>query len=310
MLLTSVLAILAVLLGGVLGVSRNASQQLLGVIRAAGLGSGCFAVFGQLLPEATEDLGVLALLPFALALLASTGAERVLMTSKHWAHHHGRPDANGEVASAIQDGVTRAAAGVRTSLEIGLVALAAHQIVEGVALGALANPAAHHSAASRIGMIVALAAHTIPIVAMLALAFRAAVGLYSTIARVVALAMVSGVGVLVAGLPRASDLLAAQSGWIHAVVAGLLLHAVLHAASPQIGHEEHAPPSTSPRILQALGFAAGAALVVMGIVASDAMTGFLSLSTWIVVVLAGVLAVLMNRAWPHAARLGALSLGS
>lgn len=305
MLLTSVLAILAVVLGGALGVSRSASQHLLSVIRTAGLGSGCFAVFGQLLPEATEDLGVLALVPFALALLASTGAERLLMTSSHWGHD--RPKAD-DIAAALSDGAVRVAAGARTSLEIGLVALAAHQIVEGVALGALTLPNAHNSAASRMGMVVALSAHTIPIVAMLALAFRAAVGLYPTLARVGALALVSGVGVLVAGLPRASDLLAAQSGWIHAVVAGLLLHAVLHAASPQLGHV--APGPSSPRVLQAVGFFAGAALVVVGIVASDSMAGFQSLSTWVVVVLAGALAVLMNRAWPHAARLGALSLGS
>lgn len=309
MLLTSVLAILAVLLGGALGASRSTSQHLLSVIRAAGLGSGCFAVFGQLLPEATEDLGVLALLPFALALLASTGAERLLMTSSHWAHD--RPKEPQDIAEAFADGAARVAAGTRTSLEIGLVALAAHQIVEGVALGALTVPS-HSSAASRMGMVVALSAHTIPIVAMLALAFRAAVGLYPTLARVAALAMVSGVGVLVAGLPHASDLLAAQSGWIHAIVAGLLLHAVLHAATPQIGQvaEGPAPSPSSTRVLWAIGFSAGAALVVVGIVASDAMLGFQSVSTWVVVVLAGALAVLMNRAWPHAARLGALSLGS
>lgn len=304
MLLTCLLAMTAVVLGAVLGIGRS-SPRSLSMIRTAGLGSGCLAVFGQLLPEAVADLGYVSLVPFTLALGASTFIERAFVHRDH-GHRHGRDDAgegDPERASERAGGAisaTLVAAGARASIELGFAALAAHQLVEGLALGAivLESPGGR----ARIGLALALAAHTVPIVAMLALALRSTIGLAPTLLRLGGLAVVSVAGVASAALPLSKELLLPHEGWVHAAVAGLLLHAVLHAAAPpSLGHaaEMARVRDYAVRALDVFGFVFGAALVGTSVIATGTVELFRSAATWVVLVLSIGVAVVVNRAWPH-----------
>lgn len=295
MLLVSLIAMLGVLLGAAVGTSQAASAKLLGPIRAAGLGSGILAVFGQLLPESAHELGLLALLPFGAALVATNVLERVFS----------RPRAP---RAASADPATR---GTRASLELGMLALGVHQLVEGVALGTLTQVPGHapHASAGlgKIGVVLGLVAHTLPIVAVLTLALRRTMSMGATLRRVGLLALVSGLGVLASGLPVAADVVVHAGGWIHAAVAGLLLHAVIHAASPFAARAaDRAAPRTSWfKTGDAIGFVVGAVLVIVGIAAAGAAQETLaSGSTWLVVGLGAAVALVAHRAWPHAAHAG------
>lgn len=303
MLLTCLLAMTAVVLGAVLGLGRG-SPRSLSMIRAAGLGSGCLAVFGQLLPEAAADLGYVSLVPFALALGASTFIERAFI-HRGRGHDHGPAHRDegehGEANEGAAISATLVAAGARASLELGFAALAAHQLVEGLALGAvvLESP----GGAARIGLALALAAHTVPIVAMLALALRSTIGLGPTLMRLGGLVVISALGVASAALPLSRELLLPHEGWVHAAVAGLLLHAVLHAASPPaLGHATEVARGRdyAVRALDAFGFVLGAALVTTSMIATGAIGLFQSVATWVVLVLSVAVALVIHRAWPHA----------
>lgn len=296
MFLVSLLAMLGVLLGAAVGTSHAASARLLGPIRAAGLGSGILAVFGQLLPEAAHDLGLLALVPFGLALLATNLLERALAAPR----------------SSREPAADPGTSGTRTSLELGLIALGVHQLVEGIALGTLVQAPAQAEHAvpvfGRLGVVVGLVAHTVPIVAVLTLALRRTMSMGATLRRVGLLALVSAAGVLLSRLPVADALVQTAGGWIHAAVAGLLLHAVIHAASPLATRSASAPAVRGSwfKTSDAIGFVVGAVLVILGIAAAGALEETLaSRSTWLVVALGVAVALIAHRAWPHAAHAGA-----
>lgn len=279
MSLALLLAVLSVLLGAAVGLSRAASTRLLGPIRAAGLGAGTLAVFAQLLPEAAHDLGFFAIVPFGVALFASAGFERWM----------GRP--------AIPGGDTPAH-GPHATLELGLAALAIHQLIEGVALGAVGS--GHHGA-SAAAVAFAISAHTVPLVAMFTLAMVASVGRGGALARSFALLLASVAGVGMAAVPAAAAAVEASHGVAHAAVAGLLLHALLHAAAPL-----SAAPAVSSPLLNGVAAAAGAALVLAGIVLGESHHTLESPTTWAVLGLAVVLTLVVHKAWPHGPRLRVL----
>jgi hypothetical protein len=294
-----VLMVAAIALGSAVGLSERVSRRFLGPIRAAGLGSGCLAVFGQLLPEAAEHMGVLALVPFALSLFGSTGVERLVLARD----------------ASLDRGAANA---TRASLELGVVGLAIHQLIEGVALGAWRTaherlePDAGGAFGAGAGVLVAIAAHTVPIVAVLTLALSAVMGPRRAVSRVVLLVAASVVGVVLSGVPSAASFFVHHEGWLHALVAGLLLHAVLHAAV-STDHGHHHPGASRFRELltrtpELLGLAAGSAIVIAGIVVSEAPIDLRSGSMWVVLGIAVVMAIVLHRAMPHGVRSVAIGL--
>ncbi|NUP05758.1 MAG: hypothetical protein HOW73_06835 [Polyangiaceae bacterium] len=300
MLLTCVVAIVAVTLGAALGASRTAAERLLGPIRAAGLGSGALAVFGQLLPEAAHDLGFFSIVPFAVTLFGSAVLERILA----------RPTA---LAS------NQAPKAARATFELGLIALGIHQLVEGVALGAIGVDS-HHPAG--ISVALAISAHTVPLVAMFTLVISKTTGRAGALSRASVLLVASVAGVLASGLPRAAQAVESSHGWIHAGVAGLLLHAILHAAGPMRlhghghgdGHDHGHDHDHGDGLDRGWGIpetgaaVAGAGLVLLGIVAAGTQDALRSSTTWVVLALALMLSALVHRAWPHTAHMRALGL--
>ncbi|MBK6518414.1 MAG: hypothetical protein IPG04_30855 [Polyangiaceae bacterium] len=275
MLLALLLAVLSVVLGAAVGVSRVASTRLIGPIRAAGLGAGVLAVFGQLLPEAAHDVGFFALVPFGLALFGSAAFERWVL----------RPAIPGDAPPR----------GPRATLELGLIALAVHQLFEGVALGAVGS--GHHGATTA-AVAFAISAHTVPLVAMFTLAMARSVGPKGALGRVGVLLAASVTGVGLASIPAAAALVETSHGVVHAAVAGLLLHALLHAAAPLSAVGVAGSP-----VGNSIAAALGAVLVVIGIVLGDGHHALESSTTWLVLGLALVLTVVVHRAWPHGARL-------
>lgn len=286
MFVVCVLATLAVLAGGAIGISRSVAARMLGPIRGAGLGSAAFAVFAQLLPEAAHEIGFVALLPFGGALFASTAIERMV----HKSHDHGAAES----------------APSRPALDLGFVALGVHQLIEGVALGAVSNghDGDHdHFGTSKFGVLFAIAAHTVPIVAMLTLALRRSIGFPRTLVRLGLLVVVTVAGILCSRIPAAASVIAAQHGWLHAVVAGLLLHAALHAIAPASDSEQEIGRvrDVFKSVPEALGFVAGAALVVAGVYTAGMQEALTSWSTWAVLACAMLTALVLNRLMPHGA---------
>lgn len=285
MFLTCVLAIVSVAVGAAVGASHSTSSRYLRPIRAAGLGSGCLAVFAQLMPEAAEDLGLLAIVPFAVALFASTGIERAFMHGAHEPHGH----AHGE-------GVR----GSRAAIELGFLALATHQLVEGVAMGALQVGSGN----GKLGVVVALSAHTIPLVAVFTLAISRVVSRRAALVRAALLGLAGVVGVVASGLPQAAGLVASYEGWIHGAIAGLLLHAILHAGS--LGDHEHKDRSWTWG--ERVAAAGGALLVVAGVVVTHGLHALEAPIVWVVVALSIGLSVVAHRAFPHGDHLRSIAL--
>ena len=83
MLLVCALATLAVLFGAGLGMSPIRRAEALRTVQAAGLGAGIVAVFLSLLPEAAEEVGGYALIPFAITFAFAGALERLLHARGH-----------------------------------------------------------------------------------------------------------------------------------------------------------------------------------------------------------------------------------
>lgn len=269
-----------VLAGALLGLRPSRAATWVDPLRAAGLGSGLLAVFVQLLPEAASDLGLLALLPFAVAVTLTGSVEWLMFrrTAGHDEHAHAH-------AHAVD---------ARANLELGLFALGLHQLVEGVALGALASePGA--ATLSNGGALFALAAHTIPVVAVFVLAARQVLGLGGALARSALLFGASTGGVALSSSALVLGWVSRSEGWVHAAVAGLLLHAILHVGTDLhgLGGARHAPQA-----LRWAGFAAGAGLVLLSLLVHDTPL-FESWRSGAVVLAGAALAVASHRATPH-----------
>ncbi len=226
-------AVAFVLLGGGIGLRPGALSKL-GWVRLVGLGAGLCAVFAQLLPESAEDLGLLALAPFGVALVLSVVVELGL-----------RPRVGG---------------GATMSIDLGFLALLGHQVVEGFALGTLETTVTPKSTA--LLAMGSLTIHTVPIVAAFTLAIRSLASPAAAAGRVLILAVGGALGAWFSSSEAAQAAVGGAEGWVHAAVAGLLLHAVSHVAESH----EHATSRVSPvarigAVLFGLGLALPALMV-------------------------------------------------
>jgi hypothetical protein len=180
------------------------------------------------LPDALAAIGVLSLPVFLAGLFVPTVMERLLSSRR-------------EVIG----------------LEIGFAGLVLHQIGDGLALGTYTSElhAGHHHAE----VLIAIGAHTVPIVALVFLVYAQRKSVKSAIVRSIGLGATTCAGVLLASEAAVQTLHVAQP-WISAAVAGTLLHVVFH----DWRSVPNGTPKTARRVGDLLALATGVALVAMG----------------------------------------------
>ncbi len=191
-MLWAVLIILgSVSAGAVLAFAPGKRDGWVGPVRSFALTAALSVVLVHLMPEAFEGAGILAVLGLALGFRARD----------------------------------RRARQKDLALEASYFGLVLHHVGDGLGLGAytgelLAEPGSG-------GVVTALAAHVVPVVAIVVLTFDAVRGRRHALARAAGLALASLVGVAIAhSVP--GGLFAAASPWVAAVVGGTLLHVVSH----------------------------------------------------------------------------------
>jgi hypothetical protein len=190
-ILPALLATVSIAAGAALGLLRDARRPLRAVQFAA-LAAALGVALLQLLPEALEELGSMALVAFALPLIPLL-----------------RPAARSARALAV---------------EFGYAALLVHQLGDGVLLGAYGGML--FSARKHAGLLAAVALHTIPVAAAIALRFERRNGRSAALARCAGMAAASLIGIGLAGrIPL--ELAQRVDPWASAVIAGLLLQTVL-----------------------------------------------------------------------------------
>jgi ZIP family zinc transporter len=202
-LLAAGVATAAVGLGLLLGLGSAGGSTLVGPLRTFAFTAALAVAVTHLLPEALGTLGAPALLLFAAASVAPAWASIVRELAGGKSH-----DSHG-----------------RAVLGAGYAGLLVHHVGDGLGLGAYSElpggPLAHAD------VLAALAVHTVPLVAVVTLAFRSQRGVRAAVERALGLAVASVGGVVLSGSvsARFTD---ALSAWIAAGVAGLLLHVVTH----------------------------------------------------------------------------------
>jgi hypothetical protein len=233
-LLALVVAVLAVALGAALTAVSGTRPTLLGLLRTFAATAAAVVVLTHLLPDALNGTGLWGALAFLVGLLAPQALHSL-----------------NERLVSPQPGLT----GTRLALEAGFIGLLVHHVGDGLGIGAYA--ALPGGVLEHLNVIVALVAHTVPLVAVVTLAYRRQYGSSVAWRRAGALAVASAVGVLVSFAVPTGTLLAA-SAWIGALVGGVLLHVVTH------DWLENLPQSEGSRALDLVAAGLGLSLVLLG----------------------------------------------
>ena len=200
MLLALLVAVFSVLLGAALSFVPSTSRAVLGYMRTFATLAAVAVVVTHLLPEALRELGPLSMLLFLAGWFAPA-----------LAHFIGQRSTSGRTKHAV--------------LEAGYWGLVVHHVADGIGLGAYTRLPSDQG--SHLDVIVALAAHTVPLIAVVSLAYRTTFGARSAVMRSLGLAAASVVGILLSRIAAASTI-EGYSPIIAAVAAGLLLHVVTH----------------------------------------------------------------------------------
>ncbi len=198
------------LLGAALSFVPSTSRGLLGYMRTFATLAAVAVVIAHLLPEALRELGPLSILLFLAGWFTPA-----------LAHFIGQRSTSGRAKHAV--------------LEAGYWGLVVHHVADGIGLGTYTRlPTAQ---GSHLDVIVALAAHTVPLIAVVSLAYRTTFGARSAVLRSLGLAGASVLGIALSSLVNDATI-EHFAPIIAAVAAGLLLHVVTHdliedtAASP------------------------------------------------------------------------------
>ncbi len=227
------------MLGAAFSFAPSASRGLLGYMRTFATLSAVAVVTTHLLPEALRELGALSVLLFLIGWFAPA-----------LAHFVGQRSTTGRSTHAV--------------LEAGYWGLIAHHVADGIGLGTYTRLPAREG--SHLDVVVALAAHTVPLIAVVALAYRTTFGARSAVTRSLGLALASVFGIGLSSLvaARTIDRFAPV---IAAVAAGLLLHVVTHDLT------EDAPRSAGSRGVDLAVAMLGVAVSLLGITrGTDAAT--------------------------------------
>jgi ZIP family zinc transporter len=227
----------AVLLGGLAARIRDRAHRFMPALRTFAVVAAASVAVLHLLPEAIEAIGFRALAATGAGLVGPALLERLFPI--RGGHEHRAPT---------------------TALAIGYAAVIAHQLGEGAALATLAR-----SGALSASVVLAVAAHTVPLAMVVAIgvleakekkdaapATRAAM---PTFLALTGIALATAAGAAIGSIVSASRL-ATVEPWVLATIAGLLLHALAH---------DHAPPHSMSRRARAVD--AGCGLAGLGLAA-------------------------------------------
>ncbi|HEX6765121.1 MAG TPA: hypothetical protein VF103_06575 [Polyangiaceae bacterium] len=233
MLIAAALCVVAVALGLGLGLVPAGRARLAGPLRTFALSAALTVVVLHLLPEAFSEIGVLALGLFAATSVvpAWLGFVRGLR------------------------GVHHDEAAVHGGLAAGYVGLLVHHVGDGLGLGAYASLPG--GALAHADVMLALAAHTVPLVAVVAFAFQSDGGSRRALLAAAGLAGASVLGVFLSSVAPPA-LVERYSAWVAALVAGLLVHVVTHDLGRDL------PVRLGGRVLDAVAAIAGVATSLLG----------------------------------------------
>lgn len=223
------------LLGAALSFVPGTSRAVLGYMRTFATLAAVAVVVSHLLPEALRELGPLSILLFLAGWFAPA-----------LAHFIGRRSTSGRAQHAV--------------LEAGYWGLVVHHVADGIGLGAYTRLPSGQG--SHLDVIVALAAHTVPLIAVVSIAYRTTFGARSAVMRSLGLAAASVVGILLSNLASASTI-EGFSPIIAAVAAGLLLHVVTHDLTEDPAHGPLA------RSLDLIVAALGVSVSLLGVLHSE-----------------------------------------
>jgi hypothetical protein len=233
-LLALVVAVLAVALGAALTAVSGARPTVLGLLRTFAATAAAAVVLTHLLPDALSGAGLWGALAFLFGLLGPLVLHP--LTERF--------------ALRRSDRSRR-----QLALEAGFIGLLVHHVGDGLGIGAYA--ALPGGVLAHLDVILALIAHTVPLVAVVTLAYRGEYGLEVALRRVSALAVASALGVAVSfSVPGPA--LASAAAWIGALVSGVLLHVVTH------DWLEDLPKSEGARLADLGAAALGLSLVMLG----------------------------------------------
>lgn len=210
--------------GAALGLVAPGRGRLLDAIRTFAIVSSVAVVVGRLIPNAIGEAGPLVLLAAAASFLAPWLIERA-------AHEDPEHDHSSTMG-----------------LELSYWGLMVHKLGDGIALGSFTGAA--HAGHLHGDVLTAIAVHSVPVTALITLAFTSSHGPKSGIRRAMGLALIGVVGVVVAQQTTLSSW-AVGEPWIEAIVGGLLLHVVTHDWAHE--HERPALPGWPQVIAIALG---------------------------------------------------------
>jgi hypothetical protein len=207
---------------------------VLGLLRTFAATAAAGVVLTHLLPDALGSVGLWGGVAFLLGLLGPLALHP--LTEK--------------LASR-----RRQLSPSRLALEAGFIGLLVHHVGDGLGIGAYA--ALPGGVLAHLDVTLALIAHTVPLVAVVTLAYRGEYGLEVAVRRAGGLALASVVGVMASfAVPAAT--MSSSVGWIGALVSGVLLHVVTH------DWLEDLPRSEASRVLDLGAAALGLSLVLLG----------------------------------------------
>ncbi len=222
--------VVSVASGAALGLVAPGRGRWLDAVRTFAIVSAVSVVVGSLIPDAVSRGGYQVLFAVVAAFLAPWLIER----AGHEDPEHDHSSTKG--------------------LELSYWGLALHKLGDGVALGSFMGDA--HAGHHHGDTLVAIAAHSIPVTALITLAFTAAHGWKSGVRRAAGLALFGSLGVVIAHQTSLGTWTRGEP-WIEAAVSGLLLHVVTHDWAHE--HEKPALPGWP----QVLAIAAGVSVLLL-----------------------------------------------
>ena len=225
------IVVLSVALGAAVGLVASGRGRLLDAIRTFAIVSSVAVVVNRLIPDAVSTGGPWVLIAVAVAFLLPWLIEQA-------AHEDPEHDHSSTMG-----------------LELSYWGLMIHKLGDGIALGSFTGEA--HAGHHHGDVLTAIAVHSVPVTALITLAFTSAHGRKSGIRRAIGLAVAGSLGVVLA---QQTSLGAWTSGeaWIEAAVSGLLLHVVTH----DWAHEHDSP--ALPGWPQVIAIAAGVSVLLLG----------------------------------------------
>lgn len=217
MLFPLLVGVVAVAFGALLALGPPAGEKSIGPIRILSVVAALFVIGWHLMPEAVHALGVWSVVAFGIGLIGPKALETIMERVTEKARHHHDAPAGGGTS--------------HTALEIGYVGLIVHRFGDGLSMGAYARVPGSPSAGAPV--LLAFAAHIVPVTTVMVLAALAAKGRKVAVYYAIGLGVAVAAGVLLA-TAALTELSSGIEPWISAVVAGLLLHVVVHSVPSSV----------------------------------------------------------------------------